>query len=190
MKRFLVFLLTLAAIFSLAACAKPDEATVMSEYKALYERSLQINEIIFGKGLPYEGNYDGIEAETHYVAVSESSPYKSVAELEAAVLSVYTKAYYESSLKTVLFVGFEDEYAKTNIRYKEVDGVLYVNVKHEGFELSGRCATDSAYVEKLSRASARIAAPYFYGNGTQMAKDKVITMVMTDAGWRFDNPSY
>lgn len=190
-KRITALAFAVIMLLSCFACARPDEAELLEEYKALYEKSLLINEIIYGAGLPYKGEYDleGI-TETTYVEVSDESPYRTAAALEAAVLEVYTVELYESVIKNVLFGSGEQGILLNTPRYKESNGVLLIDLNYEQFvNISGRCKSDEAYVVKSSMGGAVIGAPYFVGEVKQQ-KDKQTEMFLDDNGWRFDYFSF
>ena len=189
MKRLILVILAVTAVLTLVSCGKPKDSDILAEYKALYEKAKEVNKIIYGQGLPYDGEFDKAALTSpHYVAVSQSSPYKTEEEIKAAVLEVYTEDYYLDAFKRVLFDGHTDDYATINARYKTVDGVLMTDVTYEGFAsiAGGRCDTAQAYVVRSSRGSAEVGAPYFL-NDVKQASDKKVTMLLTENGWRFDN---
>lgn len=186
-KRITALFFAVIMLLSCFACAKPDEGELIAEYKALYEKSLLINDIIYGGGLPYKGEYDleGI-TETTYVEVSDESPYRTAAALEAAVLEVYTVELYEDVIKNTLFGSGEQGMFANIPRYKESNGVLLIDLNYKPFvNISGRCVLDEAYVVRSSAGGAVIGAPYFVGEVRQQ-KDKQIEMFLNDNGWRFD----
>ena len=90
----------------------PADTEVLTAFTELYQKSVPINQYIFGKGLPYDNpesyNIDELSS-PYYVPVSESSPYKTVEEFKAAVLEVYSKDYYDVSLRQGLFDGYGEK---------------------------------------------------------------------------------
>ena len=189
MKRAVALILTLVLTLGLISCAKMSDEEILTEYKALYAKAQEVNKIIYGSGLPYDGEIDlsGV-SEPHYVAVSESCPYKTLEDVKNAVLSVYTEDYYNDVFKRVLFDGYEDDYAKIIPRYKEVDGVLMTDVTYEPFASieNGRCDLDLAVVVKNTRGGAEVSAP-FYISDVRQKNDKVTTIIHTADGIRFDS---
>ena len=189
MKRFLILVLAVITVLTVASCSKPSDSEVIAEYKALYEKAQTVNGIVYGDGLPnvYEGDVSELTS-PHYVAVSEDCPYKSLDDIKAAVLDVYTEDYYNDVLKAVLFDGIEDKHATVHPRYKEQDGVLMTDVTYDAFEsiTGARNDLDAAYVIRSSSGTVEIGAPR-YLNGVKQASDKKTTMIMTENGWRFDN---
>lgn len=167
-------------------CSKPTDSEVLSAYKELYPKAFELYKIMYAEGLPYDGEYDkDTLTSPYYVEVSDTSPYKTKAELEEAVLSVYSQTYYDSTLKMVLFNGSEaDEYGMLGVspRYKETAGKLYVDITFGQFA-SNECDLSTAKVKEIKRRSAVITVSYTY-NGE--AKSKNTQMVLTENGWRFD----
>ena len=182
--RILALVLTALMCFMAFGCSKPSKNEVLDAFKELYPKAALINGYVYGAGLPYDGEYNIEELDSpHYVAVSDSSPYKSIAELEAAVLEVYSEGYYTDVLKAVLFAGVSaDGQGLMGIspRYKEVNGVLYTDVTYSKLNLI-RCDAEKAYIVEIKSRSAIVGAPR-----SGQTKDKNSTMVLTDKGWRFD----
>lgn len=180
--RFLAIALVITACFSLYGCSKPKKADVLAAYNELYPRAFTVTEYIYGKGLPYDGTYEGATS-PNYVPVSADSPYKSVDELKAAVLEVYTEGYYDSTLKYVLFESIApDEQGMTGSappRYKEQNGTLYVDTAYKPLNLV-KCDPSQAYIVEIKSKSAIVGAKR---EGTD--KDKSFLMALTENGWRF-----
>ncbi len=189
-KIFLLFVTVILVISSAVSCgAKADSGEVLASFTELYGKSVPINEYIFGKGLPYDNpeSYNIEELSSpYYVPVSESSPYKSKAELEAAILEVYSRAYYEGSLKQGLFDGYGEK-NKEKPRYVEENGVLKIDVTRIGLSITGSFDTASARVKSASSTEAVITASWKSG---ETVKDYDLTMVLEGSGWRMDSPTY
>jgi hypothetical protein len=183
----LALVLAAVSVFCLVGCSKPSESEVLDAYKALYPTAYEIMQIAYGKGLPYDGEYDleNIRG-SKYVKVSESSPYKTRAELEAAVLSVYTQDFYDDVLKNLLFGGYEaneDGLFGVSPRYKENGGVLYIDIKYEQFANVTARDVDRAVADEIKSKSAVIKVPYTVG-GVERIRESII--VLTENGWRLD----
>lgn len=177
-----ILLITVSLISALASCGKkPSSDEVLSAFSELYERSLAVNEYVYGGGIESDTEWDG-KSSPQYEAVSEKAPCKTRAELEAAVLSVYSEDLYNDSIVYGLFSGYT-ETDDISPRYSELNGVLKVDISNKGKELSGRFDVSSAKIVELSHSKAVIRAPYTKGEST---KEYELTMVMTASGWRFD----
>ena len=170
--------------------ATKDEDTVKAACKQLYAASESINDIIWGAGLPYDGEYNVAElTDPYYVPVSANSPYKTKAELEKAILDIYSKDYFEDFIKYDIYgnSAVPTDYA----RYKEENGVLYVNVcddgDYNGKALGYGCDIDKATVSELSGTEAKLIAKYTV-NGEKL--EKTFMMTYENGAWKLNNFSY
>ncbi len=181
----LIVIVMIMTAFSACKAETPDEESVLKAFSELYEKSIEINEYVYGSGMKSDAEWDGTTS-PKYADLSDDAPYKTRAEFEAAVLSVYSKAFYEESIVYVLFTGYT-ETGKISPRYSESGGVLKVDISNSGKELTGRFDTSQAEIVKLSSTSATIRAPYTRDGSTKYYE---LPMVMTENGWRFDNITY
>lgn len=184
----LLALMVIPSVLTMTQCAaKPDEAEVLAAFKELYEKSLKINDYVFGEGLPVDGSFDKEDIKSpYYVAVAEDAEYKSMEELEAAVLEVYSPDYYEDALKGTLFEGFEGE-SDVKPKYTTDGGIFKVDAAGKAADTSGRFDMASAEIVSLSASSASIRATYTRGSSVS---SYTLTMTLTENGWRFDAPTY
>ena len=183
----LTFILIATAVISCGGGA--DNTEVLSAFTELYGKSVPINEYIFGKGLPYDNpeSYKIEElASPYYVPVSESSPYKTRAELEAAILSVYSRDYYDVSLRQGVFDGYGEK-SKEKPRYVEENGVLKIDITKVGLEITGTFDTATARVKRSSASEAVVTAAWKSG---ETVKEYDLTMVYENGVWRMDSPTY
>ena len=180
-----VLMLLVIAVTVLSACGKPDETEVLEAFKALYEKSVTVNEYVYGNGLPSDTAWDE-QTSPQYEAVSESSPYKTRAELEKAILEVYSAEYYNEAIVYSLFSGYGESSKKAS-RYSEGSGAFKVNVADKGRDVSGRFDMNTAVIVELSYEHAVISATYTKGDSVNTYK---LSMVMTENGWRFDIPTF
>lgn len=173
---------------SLFSCGKkPDDGEVLAAFADLYQKSVTVNEHVFGKGIDYDGGYDtNALSSPYYVAVSEQAPYKTKADFEKAVLEVYSKAYYETTLYQVIF-GSEETDSTRPPRYKEDKDGLKIDITQKGFDITGRFDTASATVVKSSGSSATVKAAWSSGETTKSVE---IRLVNEGNGWRLDEPTY
>lgn len=186
-----VFLLTVTAVSSglfLTRCAsEADKAEVLAAFKELYEKSIEINDYIFGEGLPVTESFDSDDVKSpYYVAVSENAEYRTREELEAAVLEVYSSEYYESALKAALFEGYADG-SGPDPRYITDGSVFKTDAGNKGADTSGRFDPETAEIVDISASSASVRATYTRA-GT--VAEYTLSMVRTENGWRFNVPTY
>ena len=162
-----LILAILAALYAAAAgvtCAimkrtsPVGEEELVARMEELIPASQEINEIIWGAGLPVDPDEEPpLETVTgaQYRAVDESSPYHSVAELRDAVAKVYSEAFISDTIAHTLFDGVEDEEKIEGIRprYRDIrrvndDGAvsdaLGVDVTYSGFDLRAHLKPETA----------------------------------------------
>ncbi len=195
MKTQKITALILCLIFALSAftgCATDaQKSEVMTAFNELYPKSAEINKIIYGEGLPASVTFTEEEFEAlsspHYVPVAENSAYKTEKALKEAILAVYSQDYYDDVLKNTAFEGFGESGSEPPPRYKEVDGVLHVNVKFAGFNLTGKRIVEEATVKSVSSGVATIKTPYELDGKRSI---KILTMVYTESGWRLNDPTF
>ena len=92
-----------------------------------------------------------------YFEVAEDAPYRDMSSLKAAAESVYSADY----LKSVYIMAFEG-YEEDNItpRYKEVNGVLFVDINWKALDLRTELDLSSAEVVESTPTKVRIKVNY------------------------------
>ena len=180
------------ALTSFSGCAtEAQKSEVMTAFNELYPKSVEINKIIYGQGLPASVTFTEEELEAlsspYYVPVAEDSVYKTESALKEAILAVYSQEYYDDVLKYTTFEGFGESGSEPPPRYKEVDGVLHINVKAMTYTLSGKRIVEEASVKSVSSGFATIKTPYELDDERSI---KFLTMVYTEAGWRINDPTF
>lgn len=109
MKKIISIVILISAVLSsfvFTSCAEvSSEKEVMTAARNLIERSYTVNEVCFGKGLPYDedGLYVnflaaaiGVSVEDlAYFPVSEDAEFQSIDEIKAYVSNVYSSEYCE-----------------------------------------------------------------------------------------------
>lgn len=121
MKKLICLALSIVMLCSLSACSgnAPELNEVRDELVSLIESSYEINEILFGEGLPtYErgGEYDKEHflyspSDTefaYYEYVTEDCGYFFTDRIKSAAEEVYT-AEYLAGVYTMAFDGYADE---------------------------------------------------------------------------------
>lgn len=132
--------LLLFSSVSLSACSsKPSLSSVREEYIRLIEASADINDVLWGNGLPvYEADSEEARAlalyeeeNPPYLLVKEDSPYLSVSAIKAAAENVYSLSYL-SGIYEQLFDGYTVDGIHYNYaRYIEKDLGLYKSSQTE-----------------------------------------------------------
>ncbi len=191
MKRFLAVILAVCALIGVGAlggCSytptAEEKAEALEAFKTLYPMSVELNEYIFGAGLPTEEKkvYDSDKSPL-YVNVSEDAKYKTEESFKNAILAVYSEAYFEDSIEPMLFTGYEND-KKTAPRYKEVNGLLQRDILGKiPFDVSGRFDVSTAKIEKITAAYCLVKCAYKRG---ELTGEFTVTLAKTANGWRFD----
>ncbi len=182
-------------LLSMVSCNKAELITdeeARSILTQLLPKAEEINEIIWGEGLPIEpGQDEALKTVTaaQYRTVATDAPYQSTEELKSAIAGVYSQAFIENTINYACFVGaddaLEDTEAQMYPRYKDNDeGVLIVDITNPGFEISTKIDPLSAKV-----ISAESDTKQTLEVETNNGKIKLV-IVNEGSGWRLDTPTY
>ena len=203
-KTALALIAFLLAFLTLSACGPADNRPVLEmtdeeareTLKPLIEAAYEINEIFFGKGLPYEGepNRDLNTVSTDYLPVSDESPYRTIEEIKTAAEKVYTVKYLEP-VYSIIFEGLTvdtstPDYLGESVapRYKLFGDVLKVNALYEGYTLKTKPDASTAHITERTPDYIRVSLDYT-ADGVKGTMS--LTLAKNEDGyWRLDSPSY
>ena len=110
----LALLLLLSSLLSLFSSCAPKTEEVRARVEWLLSSSEEINEVLWGKGLPVWERGSEFAKENHiyddfteedYLFVSDTSPYLSANEIKAEAERYYAKEYLEQSVYPQTFEG-------------------------------------------------------------------------------------
>ncbi len=212
-KRLLLLLAVISILFSLFSCSDnedkdvPDReynaAEVEQAAKILIEKSLSLNEILYGKGLEWE---EGESNENYKKASSASLSHygiNTVDELKKKISEVFSSKYIESLNKSDVFSSvkdgdtirfytryFDDEdengksciFVYTNYDYELKNGYEYIT-EPKAIGADG----DIVIVKATVRAS-------IYGENGQIVKvrdfEHEIKMIEENGAWRLNSETY
>lgn len=203
-KKFIIFLVVAALIvggiflfikiYNHAELLPDSEAQkILSE---LVPKSEEINEIIWGKGLPVAEGQDPVlnsVTAAQYRLVSESSPYKNTEELRKAIAEVYSEEYIEKTIEYAAFKGAEGAIensvsSQMYPRYTDNDaGSLLIDITNTGWNLDTVIDPSSAKAVEAERNKQTLEV-----KATVAGKETTLTLVIVeqDEGWRLDTPTY
>ena len=183
----LALILCGAGLLSCSTSPYTDQQ-VLAIFSELYEKSLAINEYVWGKGLPV-AEYDSTkipEEGPYFVLLAESAPYRTRESLMAAIGEVYTAKYIADVIAPMLFDGLRgrEDYSP---HYQETKAGLFRNVTFSAMEPAGQFLPETARVLSSSATSAELAVTYrlFAEGGAD--KEYRLTMSYGRDGWRFDS---
>lgn len=197
----LAILMMLTSVFAFSSCGSeppPELDEVKGDFYLLIEASAEINEFLFGAGLPVYEREDEANAELYanlevqydrYEYVSAESKYLTIEDMKMAAEKVYTKEYL-SSVYLMAFDGYADEISGVTVaRYLESGDWLFSSMQYEPI-IDGKrefnyntmkivkpSRSDYVNVEIVSRLDG---------------EDLTITLAFskTEDGWRLDTPTY
>ncbi len=208
----------LLTLLCFAACSdpKPVEPTetedtrpplVMTNEEAreilppLVEGAYEINEIFFGRGLPYDGEPDGSLAlvKAQYLPVSEDAGYTNVSQIKDAAALVYSGEYLKSIYPT-MFDGItydteedsqEGFFSEVSPRYKMIGGVLKTDAMYKAHELTTVPDPSQAEVSRCTPDEVFVRMPYTTSDGSGRSGFMTVSLVpQEDGSWRLDTPTY
>ncbi len=196
MKRFFtifasIILIAIIAI-GMTGCG-PEEQEAKALVKDLVSRSLELNDIYFGKnGLKYRdsGNSNDV-----YMPVLETEKYVLKSKLLEATRSVFSSDY-ASSIIDMAFKGVQSEINSNSVQSRFMvmgdDDWLYVNKNYEYiYETATEYDFDTIVITYTSSKfiEATINGKYMTEDGI---KDTVVsvTLVCEDDQWRLNSATY
>lgn len=180
MKKFVPFLAAILLVFS--ACAPRTDVDVKALLDELLPRAAEVNEIIWGDGLPTEGEIEENTATDQYLPVV-SEEYTRLSDIKKAVREVYSEAYAAIIEENVLA---NTEYTKA--RYTEtVNGELRMNVTTDPMPLETVFDVEGAKVKSANPYMITVEIPYTLREREGSA---TLILVKENEQWRFDGPAY
>ncbi|MBQ8475192.1 MAG: hypothetical protein IJ499_05990 [Clostridia bacterium] len=193
MKKIISVLLTLVIVsLSVCSCSPHSKEEIVSAAAELIEKSYEVNEIYYGKGLPYTDDIIiGITSE-YALVDAEACGYSSVDDLKKAAQAVYSTDYCEHLFK-VAFEGLSTEELETVsfARYIEDFGyqlTILKEVKETGLTLNRTYDLSTITVEKSARNAATVSVMSLVDG----VEDEVIkiNLIYESNGWRLNTPTY
>ena len=194
----LVFAMLMVVLtISVGGCAKKiSEDEAINQIKTLVERAYEINEIVYGDGLPY---YDRIDTQASlYAPVEDNTKYKSTSDIKLAIRKTFSESY-SKVLETVAFDGQDgaDFGYHSQPRYIDQNGELMVLKnfydiefdsdkygEYEGIEVQ---KYDPSTIEIIKISKRFVEAKI---KSEDLKTTIVVTLVLEDGEWRLDSPTY
>lgn len=208
--KILLLPLLLLLSVSLLSCARPPElADVREEFGNLIEASEEINNLLWGEGLPYydidsdfakESGIYGEHPETlgnyRYVTTEAQQKYPSADDIRTAAEKVYSNAFL-SGVATSLFEGNVISNGEVSVvsraRYAELNQSLCILVGwNSGFTYSPRTFNLSTMqiVKKLSNTDIVTVTVDSTRKDGSDPRTLTLRFVREENGWRLDSPTY
>lgn len=198
---FIVITLVFLLCFGLVSCdRKYNEEEVLSAARILIEKSMVLNEIYWGKGIPFEPTVISLYSEANLFALYELGFY-TLDELKIKTHEVFTNAYceniFESSFESEtelethrFFHRYYQKYADENktepvsiMVYSKFENLLPDKVEYLYDTLKvSHVERDTVYVS--------IMAIVTRDEKSVQIKQNVIALKEEENGWRIDSPTY
>lgn len=164
--RVLCSVLLLSLLLPLACACAPRSSDIAPRVEWLLRNSAEINEVIWGEGLPVWAKdsefarenhlYDDFEEGDYYDFVTDESPYLSAEQIKIEAERYYSKEFLESTVYPQLFDGLAIPDSAGSIAYARArfleDGNWFYQLRGaENYFASGKLVYDFS--------SIRVVAP-------------------------------
>ena len=200
-KRILALLLLVTLLFSIVSCENDreyDEGEVLAAAAELIEKSLPLNELLYGKGLSYGEEHIGI----YYKATDESLAafgIETVEQMKNMVREIYSTDYSESILTSDAFspitvddviVGYtryyqsEDEDGNPNGIMVKSDYDYPLKNSYEYHANMSVIDVEGEVIVVRTMVTATSA------DGKVMNVNNDIRLIEEESGWRLMTPTY
>lgn len=196
----LAILMISTSVFAFSSCAAepPLLEDVKAEFTALIEASAEINEFLFGEGLPVYDREDEKNAELYanlglqyskYEYVSAESKYITIEDMKKVAEKVYT-AEYLSSVYMMAFDGYADEISGVTVaRYLESEGWLFQSTSYEPL-IDGTRTFDFDSMKMVKPSNGEYVNIEIESELGGEALIMTLAFSKTENGWRLDTPTY
>lgn len=211
MRRFVSLFLALVilsmSIFTLSSCQRDreyDEAEVLSAARELIEKSVLLNEIYYGKGIPAttdsstaNGYY--FEADIRYLLEND---FKTVEDLKKMTAAVFTEdlcnLIFSTKLSSVIDEDNIQSMSRYYQKYYDAEGKKpeCIMVYTKAIDLLGESEILYDYTTlavdgvKGEYVTVSIDATVYNGKGDYQSATLKIRMLEEESGWRLDSPTY
>lgn len=193
------------SICGLTACGKrnpPELEDIYDRLVEVIEASHEVNVLLFGAGLPVYPRGDAEDELIHrYYGVTDNgreyvtpyAKYTTVADIEAAMASVYGTKYRESLMEST-FTGYADEEISYILpaRFSEDEWSLYQNAYVDPL-VSGVRMYDYASMEIVKAESTANRIKVSVSSYTDKTEGEWITVYLSfiyeNGNWYLDSPS-
>ncbi len=191
-KRIIAFVIAVIMIFSMVSCSTHSDDEIIEAAKTLIEKSYEVNEVYYGKGLPHTGK-SSVGLVSEYAVVDTSCGYSSIDDLKKMAAEVYSADYCEH-LYVIAFEGISndgDEESVSYARYIEDfknELTVRIDAEEKGLKLNRTYDFSTITVEKCVRNTATISIQSLVDG----EKDQVleISLIFENEQWRLNTPTY
>ncbi len=168
----------------------PDDEA-LARINELLPLSNEVNDILFGKGLPaVDEAYAEEHTGTAYFPVKDGTGYGTVADIKRAAENVYSLSYMTSVYKSAFegIDGGDSTIGSVSPRYTEIAGVLKVNVAFKGFDIRTLERVEECRFDSAGDGYFIYACRAVTDDGKRL--DVKIYLMNQNGVWLFDSPTY
>lgn len=204
MKKLFALIIAVASIFSLASCDRSyDEGEVLSVAEELIDSAVVLNEIFYGKGIPYtqsESSANGAyyEASAYYL---QDVGIETIEDLKNKARLVFSNKYCEQIFGTVLSPVTDSDYILAMARYYQATdsstGEPTAIMVYSGAKplLTDEMEYDYESLVCEGSRGARVYVKIAVSvkdseSGEYHTLYRSIALIEEADGWRIDSPSY
>ncbi len=197
-------LLILSFLFSLVSCSSQSKEQLTEAAAELLQKSCEINEIFYGKGIELDENSVEYAKElllqetdvkiAPYAEVHADYKYQCVEDIKAAALSVYTESYLEPVFD-IAFLGHKDSVNGAIVEYARfIDneyGILTQRIDIEDEIIYNGRTFDTSSIQIIKKRPSYVlftVTSLIDGEPSDTMKIKM----QKDSGgnWKLDTPTY
>ena len=201
----IIFSLLLSlCLFSCESNREYDEGEVISAAEALIKKSILMNEIFYGDGIPYVKN-ESLASGYYYPADEiylENAGFSTVEQLEATLREVYSTALSDIIIETKLNPVSDDEGIKSFARYYQKYSSIEEDATPECimvYSLSDVLLDSDVEYDyssitvlgsKGESVKVQMMATVTNSEGDSQKRAITVSLIEEENGWRLDTPSY
>ena len=188
-----LLLVMLLSLLSLASCKeKFTDEEIISSAKVLVENAEKINDIFFGKGIPYTDEGDGNYKKADEQWLSENG-IQTIQDLKNLTTKIYSPEFSEYLFEIMLGSVKSDSSIASYASYVEKNGEILVFTNRTDY-IQGKLTydKDGIKVEKKDGASARVSIPVIVENeeGEAQSRVKSFDMVKIGESWFLNSGTF
>jgi len=167
----------------------PPDEEIFERLLEIVPLSQELNEIFVGEGIkPIDkAVLSEYNIGAQYFEVAYDAKYRNMASIKNAAESVYSKSYL-NTVYQLAFEGIESE--KITPRYKEVEGVLYVDIAHRSLDIRTVIDLTSAVIIKNTPSQVKIQVNYTLDGEENSDGKMTLTLINQNGVWLLDAPTF
>ena len=199
MKKIISLILIAVLLFTICSCGKEknreyDEEEVKAAAQDLIQKSKKLNEIFWGKGIPYVED-DSYKKGQYYPADPEylsKIGMESVIEILSETEKVFSKSYTDSISRSVFSAKTGDYGMSGYTRYYQGIEVIMVYTRYSPLltdEVTYLVDQITVIGSKGEKVIVKVPVKVTRGDVSQ-TREIEVDLIEEENGWRIDSPTY